>query len=171
MGRGNLPGTANLHGHSSAVKGVALSADGRLAVSASNDMTLKLWDLETGQELRTLQGHSGRVNGVALSKDGRLAVSASDDDTLKVWDLETGQELRTLQGHSNWVKGVALSADGRLAVSASYDHILALWDLETGEPWAIFFCDAMVLSCAFGDAGLIVAGDGSGAVHFLSLQL
>jgi hypothetical protein len=46
-----------------------------------------------------------------------------------------------------------------------------LWDLETGKPQSIFICDAEVLSCGFGDAGLIVAGDASGAVHFLSLEL
>jgi WD40 repeat protein len=63
-------------------------------------MTLKVWDLDTGRELRTLQGHSGGVNGVAISPDGRHAVSASYDNTLKVWDLETGRELRTLEGHS-----------------------------------------------------------------------
>ena len=71
------------------VTGVALSGDGRRTVSASGDHTLKVWDVETGRELRTLQGHPDDVNGVALSGDGRRAVSASAD-TLKVWDVETG---------------------------------------------------------------------------------
>ena len=90
-----------------------MSGDGRLAVSASSDKTLKVWEVESGRELRTLQGHSSSVNGVALSGDGRLAVSASEDKTLKVWELESGRELRTLAGHSSSVTGVALSADGR----------------------------------------------------------
>ena len=50
-----------LKGHSAAVRSVALSADGRLAVSASDDKTLKVWDVESGRELRTLHGHSGSV--------------------------------------------------------------------------------------------------------------
>ena len=54
------------------------------------DKTLKVWDVESGRELRTLQGHSGKVNGVAVSADGRRAVSASEDKTLKVWDVEAG---------------------------------------------------------------------------------
>ena len=90
-----------------------MSADGRRAVSASKDSTLKVWDLETGCELHTPEGHSGDVRGVAVSADGRRTVSASSDHTLKVWDLETGHELRTLEGHSDWVIGVAVSADGR----------------------------------------------------------
>ena len=66
-----------------------------------HDNTLKVWDLESGRELRTLAGHSEWVYGVAVSADGRLAVSASRDKTLKVWDLESGRELRTLAGHSS----------------------------------------------------------------------
>ena len=82
---------------------MALSADGRLAVSASEDQTLKVWEVATGRELRTLQGHSGWVNGVALSADGRLVVSASNDWALKVWEVATGRELRTLEGHGDAV--------------------------------------------------------------------
>ena len=130
------PGTSlvrTLEGHKGAVLCVALSGDGRLAVSASADKTLKVWDVETGRVLRTLEGHGGWVNGVALSGDGRRAVSASSDTTLKVWDLETGRELHILTGHGGWVNGVALSGDGRLAVSASADKTLKVWDVETGR--------------------------------------
>ena len=93
---------------------MALSGDGRLAVSASVDKTLKVWEVESGRELRTLAGHADWVYGVALSGDGRLAVSASSDQTLKVWEVESGRELRTLAGHTDAVYGVALSGDGRL---------------------------------------------------------
>ena len=130
------PGTSlvrTLQGHASYVTSVALCGDGRRAVSASDDQTLKVWDVETGRELRTLQGHTSDVTGVALSGDGRRAVSASDDRTLKVWDVETGRELRTLQGHTRWVNAVALSGGGRRAVSASSDRTLKVWDVETGR--------------------------------------
>src|ERR1035438_10513388 len=60
-------------GHADEVGAVALSADGRRAVSGSGDKTLKVWDVESGQELATLQGHDGAVMAVALSADGRRA--------------------------------------------------------------------------------------------------
>jgi WD40 repeat protein len=82
-----------LVGHSIWVLGLAVTPDGRRAVSASDDWTLKVWDLESGREVKTLQGHSDRVFGVAVTTDGRRAVSASDDKTLKVWDLESGTEV------------------------------------------------------------------------------
>ena len=133
VGSGERPGTAHAGRPLGSVNGVAVTADGRRAVSASGDNTLKVWDLESGQELRTLAGHSDSVSGVAVTADGRRAVSASWDNTLKVWDLESGQELRTLAGHSAYVTGVAVTADGRRAVSASGDKTLKVWDLESGQ--------------------------------------
>ncbi len=88
-------------GIQSLVTGVAVTADGRWAVSASADQTLKVWDLGSGQLVRTLEGHTNWVNGVAVTADGRWAVSASWDQTLKVWDLGSGQLVRTLEGHTD----------------------------------------------------------------------
>jgi len=119
-----------LEGHSAAVTTVAVVDDHR-AVSGSNDGTLRVWDLQTGETLRILQGHSDWVKTVAVV-DGRRAVSGSEDGTLRVWDLETGETLRTLQGHLSWVNAVAV-VDGRRAVSGSFDRTLRVWDLETGE--------------------------------------
>lgn len=79
-----------LTGHSAQVSSVAVTPDGRQAISASHDHTLKVWDLESGREPHTLQGHSNAVLGAAVRADGRRAGSASWDQTLKVWDLETG---------------------------------------------------------------------------------
>ena len=105
---------APLAGHSGSVNGVAVTPDGQCALSASDDKTLKVWDLETGAEIGTLAGHSGSVNGVAVTPDGGHAVSASWDKTLKVWNLESGVALHTLAGHSNWVTSVAVTP-GRAA--------------------------------------------------------
>jgi len=131
------PGTAllcMLVGHSGGgVNGVAVTPDGKRAVSASSDKTLKVWDVDTGRALRTLEGHSGVVHGVALTPDGMRAVSASYDNTLKVWDLETGCAPRTLEGHTEFVNAVAVTPDGKWAVSASDDYTLKVWDLNTGR--------------------------------------
>ena len=72
-----------------------MTGEGKRAVSASVDQTLKVWDLESGRKLRTLEGHSGVVAAVAVTGDGKRAVSASLDKTLKVWDLESGRILAT----------------------------------------------------------------------------
>jgi WD40 repeat protein len=122
-----------LEGHTERLTGVAVTADGRWAVSASHDRTLKVWDLGSGQLVRTLEGHTSLVSGVAVTADGRWAVSASWDKTVKVWDLGSGQLVRTLEGHTERVAGVAVTADSRWAVSASHDDTLKVWDLGSGQ--------------------------------------
>ena len=64
-----------------------MSPDGRRALSAGFDKTLRLWDLETGKELRRFAGHTGRVLDVIISDDGSRALSGSDDGTVRLWSL------------------------------------------------------------------------------------
>lgn len=120
-------------GHTGGVNAVAVTPDGRHAVSASHDHTLKLWDLASGKEVRTFAGHAGGVNAVAVTLDGRYAISGSTDNTLKLWELASGQEVRTFAGHKGGVNAVAVTPNGRYALSASDDYTLKLWELATGQ--------------------------------------
>jgi WD40 repeat protein len=122
-----------LEGHTDGVTAVAITPDGKLAVSASIDKTLKVWDIVSGEILQSLDGHSEGVIAVAITPDGKLAVSSSDDKTLKVWDIESGEMLQSLEGHSNRVTAVAITPDGKRAVSASIDKTLKVWDIESGK--------------------------------------
>ncbi len=123
-----------LTGHTDKITAVALSADGRVAVSESYDKTLRVWDVESGERLHTLQGNSGQHRNImALSADGRVAVSVNTGNILCVWDVENGECLYTLEGHTLNITSVALSADGRVAVSGSDDSTLRVWDVERGE--------------------------------------
>lgn len=74
-------------GHSRAVRSIVFSPDGQMALSGSHDRTIKLWNLSTGQLIRSFEGHSGFVRSVAFSPDGQTALSGSDDNTMKLWDL------------------------------------------------------------------------------------
>ncbi|MGH9455788.1 MAG: WD40 repeat domain-containing protein, partial [Terriglobia bacterium] len=160
-----------LTGHTGEVTAVAVTPDGKQAVSASWDNTLKVWDLTSGKELRTLTGHTGWVTAVAVTPDGKQAISGSEDKTLKVWDLASGKELRTLTGHTGAVTAVAVTPDGKQAVSASSDNTLKVWDLTSGKCLATFTADAPLIACAAASDGVtIVAGDQSGVVHFLALK-
>jgi WD40 repeat protein len=123
----------DLVGHSGTVTACVVTPDGRRVVSASEDRTLKVWDLEIGRVLATLEGHTNLVTACAVTPDGRRVVSASEDQTLKVWDLETGRVLATVEGHARGVTACAVTPDGRRVVSASEDQTLKVWDLETGR--------------------------------------
>jgi len=159
-----------VRGHSDLVSAVAVTLNGKRAVSASMDRTLGVWDLATGRMLLTLKGHSADVRGVAVTADGKRVLSASEDHTVKLWDLETGCIQQSLEGHSGRVYGVALTADGERAASASLDRTLKVWELDTGLLLATFQCDAPARCCAFVDDRRIVAGDAGGRVYILSLE-
>jgi len=68
----------------------------RLA-SGGNDQTVKLWDVSTGECLRTLQGHTKCVRSVVFSPDVQTLASGSDDETIKLWDIKTGECLKTFR--------------------------------------------------------------------------
>jgi len=157
-----------LTGHSDRVLAVAVTPDGRRAISASADRTLKVWDLATGAEQRTLTGHGSVVLAVAVTPDGRRAISASADRTLKVWDVATGAEQRTLTGHDASVLAVAVTPDGQRAISASDDGTLKMWDLATGQQPASIALEAGVQCVAGASDGMtIIAGDAAGNVYCL----
>ena len=122
-----------LEGHTGSVRVVVVTPDGRRALSGSEDQTLRLWNLETGQTLRTLEAHTRPVASMAVTPGGRRALSASHDQTLRLWDLESGKTICTLKGHADRVNAVAVTPDGRRALSASDDETLRLWDLSTGK--------------------------------------
>jgi tetratricopeptide (TPR) repeat protein len=116
---------------------VVISRDGQILASASEDETIRLWNVTPGEEvslLRTLRGHTNRVNGVSFSADGRRLASASLDRTVKVWDVASGREALTLRGHAGDVYGVAFSPDGRFLASTGIE--INLWEAIESSPEA-----------------------------------
>lgn len=125
-----------LKGHQNFISKIALSPNGKILVSGgdSHDRTIKIWHLETGEEIRTLNPHpGGEVTALAFTPDGETLVSGSYDRTVRVWNWQTGEQIHSLAGHENWVTCLALSLDGKIIVSGSWDGTVKLYDLETGE--------------------------------------
>ncbi len=137
---------------------IAFSPDSKILASGSYDSTIKLWNLGTGEQIRTLQGHSKSVYSVAISPDGKILASGSADNTIKLWNLATGGQIRTLQGHSSEVNSVAFSPDGKTLASGSDDNTVKLWNLATGEPIrTLQGHSGSVRSVAFSPDGKILA--------------
>jgi WD40 repeat protein len=108
---------------------VAFSPDGRRLATGGERNTVKVWDVETGDELQTLWGHGGEVYTLAFSPDGRWIASGGEDSAVKVWDSHTGKVVRTFRGHTGLVSSLAFSPDGRRLVSGSRDTKVKVWDL------------------------------------------
>jgi WD40 repeat protein len=117
----------------------AVSGAGDIFAAAS-DNTVRLWDVETGQELRRFEGHTDKIWDTDVSADGRWVASASHDGTLRLWDLESGTGTILLDASPQAPRSVAFSPDGRLLVvglakgqASNPDYSLRLLDRETGQ--------------------------------------
>ncbi len=111
----------------------AFSPDGQILASIDDNNTVKLWNFDTGECLRSLQGHTNRVSSVAFSLDGGTLATGGWDKIVKLWDVQTGQCLRTLKGLSNQIGSVVFSLDGQTLASGSEDGAVRLWRVSTGE--------------------------------------
>ncbi|KUM63119.1 hypothetical protein ACN42_g4003 [Penicillium freii] len=121
-----------LEGHSTSVRCVSFSLDGRIIASGSFDATIKLWNPTTGSLQHTLEGHLRCVRSVSFSPDNRVIASGSEDKTVRLWDRATGNLQRTFEGHLDSVQCIAFSPDGRFLASGSDDQTIKLWDTLTG---------------------------------------
>lgn len=119
--------------HTHPVRGVDVTPDGRRAVSAAEDTTLRIWDLATGAELMVLRGHEAEVLTVAVLPDGRRIASGSRDGTVRLWDADTGECFLILRGHTLPVSSLVAAPDGTWLASASWDSTVRIWDPFTGR--------------------------------------
>lgn len=123
----------NSFGDSSAITSTtfAFSPDGKTIV-LSSDNTIKLWDLTTGQVIKTLSGNESEKTMV-FSPDGKIIASGGYDKTIKLWDVTTGKVVKTLSSQNNSIYELIFSPDGKILASRSLDNIIQLWDLTTGK--------------------------------------
>ena len=121
-----------LQGHGSKVWAIAFSPDSQRLITGSEDQTIRLWEIQTGECLRVLEGHDRFVLSVAYSPVDHRIASGSNDQTIRLWDATTGNCLKVLEGHNGWIQAIAFSPDGTLLASSSTDLSAKLWDVTTG---------------------------------------
>ena len=156
----------------SSVDCVVISPDGKTFASNSSGNCSKLWNLHTGELIRTFYGHSGAVNCVAINPNGKILASGSYDRTIKLWNLENGQEISTLKGHSSLIRSLVFSPDGRTLASGSQDNTIKLWNLKNGqEIRTLIGHSESVLSVAISPDGQILAsGSGDNTIKLWHLK-
>ena len=117
-----------LSGHRNSINNLCEMPNYNFILSCSDDKTIKMWNINNYQCVKTYEGHNSDVNCVLALEDGRV-ISASTDKTIKVWN-EKGECKNTLTGHSDPVRSLILSNDKRI-ISCSSDKSVRFWDLNT----------------------------------------
>ena len=144
---------------------VTLSANGKLAVSASLANVVQKWDTSTGEELGPPMEDAGRI--VAISKDGTLIVSGYVDGAIQRWNASTGEAIgEPIEAHSKEVSAIEISVDGKLIVTSSYDKTVRRWDARNGKaignPMKHSYRVADLAISP--DGSVIVSGHGDGSI-------
>mmetsp|Transcript_36548 Transcript_36548/g.40809 ORF Transcript_36548/g.40809 Transcript_36548/m.40809 type:complete len:444 (-) Transcript_36548:87-1418(-) len=151
-----FPCSHTLAGHSAPVTCLKVHPIFTVVVSGSEDGTIKVWDHESGDYMKTLKGHTNNVNSLAFTPTGNYLASCSNDLSIKLWDFSTYNCVRTLRGHDHTISSIIFlplqniipsasedsstgmdvaAANAKHLLSASRDQTVKLWDMETG------FCD------------------------------
>ena len=144
--------------HNGGITAVAFSPDGKTIVTASWDLTVRLWDIATGEQLGPTIRHDGPVRGVSFSPDGRTLATASNDRTARLWDIASGKPIGPAMTHPAIVFAITYSPDGRTLATGCGDGGVRLWDGSTSRALGqLMRHSSLVWSVAFSPDGKIIA--------------
>lgn len=109
------------------------SPDGRFIASGHEDKMVRVWDVATGNLLKTMMGHQHGVIAVCWSPDSRFVASGSTDYSCRIWDVNFGECMKVLTGHHRYIGAIDWSHDGRWIATGSNDETVRVWDAKTGS--------------------------------------
>ena len=155
---GNGDRLLKICGHEAAILSISVSGD--KVFSSSRDKTIRVWDLNTGENIFIIRGHTAPINDIKLSPDGRWVVSASDDGSLRIWDAQTYKPLTLPQCIPFRILSVDVSSDGSLIACSGAGNQVHTWRPDMVQPavWPDSFMRKMHGReyCPIDDQGILV---------------
>ncbi len=153
---------AGIH-HGGPIRSVAFNHDGTLLASASEDETIRVWDLASGKPRYCFDGYSGEISSVSFSPDGKTLAAdlGAKAHIVRFWDIATGKQLPTLLSHPGVIQSVAYSHDGNLVATGSQDGSLRVWNAANGKLIYTMPHAGQIVSISFSPDGKTLATSSS----------
>lgn len=147
-----------LRGHGGPVRAVAVSADGKLALTGSFDQSAILWDLASGSAVKVLRFHQGAVNAAA-AVNGIGFATGGEDGRIALWRGDAAEPAKVIEGHKGPIAALAVSPEGGYIASASWDETVRVTSLADGSARVLEGHKGPVNGVAFAPGGAIVSVD------------
>ncbi len=122
-----------LEGHKDGVNAVIFTPDKKYIITGSSDKTIKVWDIRTGKEKKTLTGHGDYITSLSITKDGKYLASSSWDGTVHIWSLKKWKILTTLEGQFSYINSVSFSPTDKIVAFGGTDKKIFIFDYMLGE--------------------------------------
>jgi aspartate 1-decarboxylase len=129
--------------HSDSIASIEVDEKSNKMISASDDNTIKIWDLESGDCLKTLTDHQDWVNCIIIIPGDKF-ISGANDETVKIWDMNSNECLNTLVNESS-VHSLCLISNDKIAVGCRNGSII-IWNFDNIEREEIFEAHDDVIS-------------------------
>jgi WD40 repeat protein len=121
-------------GHRDAINIVKYTPDGKNILSASDDMSIKMWDVKSGIDIKTFNGHTNSVTALVITKDGSKMISSDADGNIFVWDLNKPKEpILKIGGETGSISAITLFEDNKSFLTGGEDQTIRKWNLATGK--------------------------------------
>ncbi len=110
----------------------AIAVNDSIVATGGEDRSIRLWQLDTGNQIAVLTGHQKSIRTLAIHPVHiDLLYSSGQDGMIKLWQLDRAIELQSIDSHQATVNHLAISPDGRLLITAGSDRTLKIWDTDT----------------------------------------
>lgn len=153
--------------HSDTIFGVEFSRDDQRLLTGAADKFVKIFDVKTGELVRSFEGHTHHVMDVSWQADGSVIASAGADNTIKVWDTETGEQKRTISNYAKQVTSIQFIGVGENVISSGGDQTVRLHRTSNGQNVRTFggSPDYVYAAAANRDETVVVAGGEDGVLR------